>query len=339
MNWNDARQELQDRANRKIQSDLRKSIEYWQDECRKLNDSLDVALALKSGKTKAAKITKPAKSKSESVAVMVASDWHVEEKVDRRTVNDLNEFNLSIAEKRIRAFFHNSIRLVEIQRNGTDIKTGVLAMLGDFMSGYIHDELIENNELSPTQTILWLMPRIEAGIRYVIEHGGFEKLLVVCAVGNHGRTTQKQRVATGYRNSYEWMMYHILAQRFETDKRVEFRISDGYHNLVEIYGRTIRFHHGESIRYQGGIGGLSIPAHKAISQWNKGNPAYLDVFGHWHQRIDGGSFISNGSLIGYNAFALTIKASPEPPQQTFFLLHHERGKTMVAPVWLDKISG
>jgi len=55
-----------------------------------------------------------------------------------------------------------------------------------------------------------------------------------------------------------------------------------------------------------------------------------------HQFKDGGNFICNGSLIGYNAFALSIKADYEKPKQAFFLVDKKRGKSIVAPIWLLK---
>ena len=59
--------------------------------------------------------------------------------------------------------------------------------------------------------------------------------------------------------------------------------------------------------------------------------------GHFHQRTDGGDFMVNGSLIGYNEFAQAIGASPEEAQQQFFLVHARGGgqKSLVAPIWLD----
>ena len=42
----------------------------------------------------------------------------------------------------------------------------------------------------------------------------------------------------------------------------------------------------------------------------------------------------NGSLIGYNAYAMSIKADYEKPSQTFFLIHPRYGKTIVAPIEL-----
>jgi hypothetical protein len=83
---------------------------------------------------------------------------------------------------------------------------------------------------------------------------------------------------------------------------------------VDIFGKTVRFHHGHAINYQGGIGGIFIPAFKAISQWDKMRQADVDFFGHFHQHKDGSKFVSNGSLIGFNTYALhqgRLRA-PEP---------------------------
>ena len=83
------------------------------------------------------------------------------------------------------------------------------------------------------------------------------------------------------------------------------------------------------------MGGIFIPANKAIAQWNKVQWADLDVFGHFHQMKDGGNFVSNGSLIGFNAYALSIKADYEHPKQAFFLIDRKRGRTITAPIVFD----
>jgi len=55
---------------------------------------------------------------------------------------------------------------------------------------------------------------------------------------------------------------------------------------------------------------------------------------HFHQLKDGGNWTCNGSLVGYNDFALFIKADFEQPRQTFFLIDRDVGKTAVIPVIL-----
>lgn len=265
-----------------------------------------------------------------AVAFAIASDWHVEETVDPKTVNDLNSYNLDIAQQRVRAFFQKVVRLTEIQRSGTKIDTLVLALLGDLMTGYIHEELRESNGLSPTETILWLQDEVAAGLALLEKH--FSNIIIPCSWGNHGRNTIKPRHATGAKNSYEWMLYHVLRKQMP---QFDWRISNGYHNYLEVDGRTIRFHHGDDLKYQGGVGGLTIPVEKAIAQWNKAIHADLDIFGHWHQSQQNPKWISNASLIGHNGYAIAIKAGYEPPSQTFFLMDAKRGRTVTCPIYLD----
>lgn len=274
---------------------------------------------------------------SESVAIAVASDWHVEETVNSKTINGLNEFNLKIADERINSFFSNTLKLVQIQKNGTDIDTLVLALIGDFITGYIHEELLESNSLSPTEAVGWAMERLIGGINFLLASGEFKEIIIPTCYGNHSRTTVKRRVSTGYKNSFEWLMYQVMKKIFDAsgEKRVKFQISDSSHNWLTIYEKfPIRFHHGDDIKYQGGVGGITIPVNKAINEWNKSQKAYLDVFGHWHQYFSGSNFVANGSLVGYSAYALSIKAGYEPPQQAFFLIEKNRGKTINCPIWL-----
>ena len=56
------------------------------------------------------------------------------------------------------------------------------------------------------------------------------------------------------------------------------------------------------------------------------------MFGHFHQRKDGSNFISNGSNIGYNPFALSIKADYEAPSQQLFMINKKYGRTCTWPV-------
>ena len=273
-------------------------------------------------------------SKGEATAVLVASDFHYEEKVEPAAVSDLNEYNLTIARKRIKQFFQNSLRLIEIQRSGVDINNVVLALLGDFITGSIHDDLMEGNQLSPIHALIEVEEHIISGIEFLLENAKAQ-LVVVCHSGNHGRATIKQRQATEAGNSFERYMYHCIANHFKDDKRINFIIPEGYHSYMTVYGYKMRFHHGHALRYGGGIGGLFIPTYKAISQWNKARTVDLDVFGHFHQSKDGGSFICNGSMIGYNAYALSIKAEFEPPKQTFFLVDKKKGRTIVSPILFE----
>lgn len=305
------------------------------------NDKLEILDGLKSANVKKPTVTisKPkgrGHVDSQSVAIAVGSDWHLEERVDPDTVNGLNEYDMDIARARIHRFFEKALYLVELMRGGTRIDAFILALLGDLMSGGIHEELLEINQVSSIQSLIELSKLIREGIDYLLENGKFDKIVIPCCFGNHSRTTKKKRIITGRDNSFETLLYEFLAMIYDEEERIEFIVPKGYHVFVDVFDRyLIRFHHGDAIRYYGGVGGISIPVNKAIAQWNRSKSAYLDVFGHFHQTRDGGSWLSNGSGIGYNAYGLSIKADYEAPQQTFFLIESEKGKTFTAPIILD----
>lgn len=269
---------------------------------------------------------------SEATLFMVASDWHVAESVLKGQVNGLNEYNLEIAEERAKTFFVRGHKLLRIFKKDVAIKNVVLPLLGDFISNSIHDELMESNLLLPIDETIFAQKLIASGIEFLLEDKAIKNIVIPCHSGNHARTTKDRRIATERGNSLEYFMYHSLKLHFKNEPRVQFLVAEGYHSYLDVFGYTVRFHHGHNISYGGGVGGITISVNKAIAQWDKIKKADLDVFGHFHQFMDGGKFISNGSLIGYNAYALSIKASYEPPKQAMFLIDKKRGKTIVAPI-------
>jgi predicted DNA binding CopG/RHH family protein len=330
--WSGIQRESADRLHAQELADAKKQNKAYADALELAQKERDVALSLSKQKLTTHKIAAINDGESEATAFAIASDWHVEETVIGKTVNGLNEFNLDIAEARIDRFFRSIIRLTDIERAGTRVDHLVLALLGDMMTGYIHEELQEMNGLSPTETVLWLRKRIVAGIKLLQKEGGFKSITIPCTVGNHGRTTKKMRHATSCSNSYEWMMYQIMV---DDVPGVNWQIADGYFVYLEVYGRLFRFHHGDNIQYQGGIGGLTIPCEKALASWNKSRPVYCDIFGHHHTAMQNPRWISNGSLIGYGPYSLAIKAGFESPQQTYFLVDPKRGRTGTFPIFLE----
>ena len=257
---------------------------------------------------------------------LIASDWHIEEKVEADTVNFMNEYSPDIAERRAKMFFSKGLQYVELFEQGYNCDKIGLGLLGDFISGYIHQELEENNYLSPTEAILKLKDFIYGGIDFLLENSK-KNLEIVCCFGNHGRTGHKIRVSTGYKNNFEWMFYQGLKEYYKSNKRVRVHVNNGYMIILDCIGTKIRFHHGDGMKYGGGVGGITIPVNKKIAKWNDGpNKADLDVFGHFHTLFDGGRFICNGSLIGMSPYAIRIGASFEPPRQAFFVIHEKFGK-------------
>ena len=275
--------------------------------------------------------------KSAATAFMVASDWHVEEPVVPASVNDMNEYNLEISRARSVKFFQNGLRLIQIFQKDTEIKQLVLPLLGDFFTNSIHEELAESNLLLPGDAAWRAQQYLVSGIEFLLKNSRLD-ILLICHSGNHGRMTKKVHISTEEGNSLETYMYRNMAEYFKNEPRVKFIVAEGMMTYITLYGGyTVRFLHGHSIKFGGGVGGITIPTRKALAQWNKAKRADLTIFGHFHQMMDGGDFIANGSLIGYNRFALSIKADFEKPRQAFFLISNYQGgeKTVVAPIRVE----
>lgn len=131
----------------------------------------------------------------------------------------------------------------------------------------------------------------------------------------------------------------IPAKLYAKEPRVVFDIAAGNMFYIEVYGRKIRWTHGDDVRYFGGVGGITIPIRKAIDSWNLSIHAHLTCMGHWHQVTDARDFVVNGSLIGYTAYAQAIKARFEPAAQAFFLLDRRRGKRLFSPIQVQDTAG
>lgn len=265
---------------------------------------------------------------SNATAIAMASDWHVEEIVKPSTVQGRNKYNPDIAQERADRFWQKIVLLTARNRTDTTIENLVLILGGDFISGAIHEELLENTAMRPMEAILLAQDMLDSGLRFLKGHGGFKRIVVICKDGNHGRGTDKIRFASRTGNSLEWAMYQNLAKRHQD---LEWVIEDSYLTYYTVYGKVLRVHHGDAIRYIGGVGGLEIPMKRAYYQWNMTDPADINLMGHYHSYMPGYNTV-NGSLIGYNAYAAANKFAYQPPMQAYLLLDADRGITVHSPI-------
>lgn len=261
------------------------------------------------------------------------SDWHIEENVESGVVNGFNEYNLKIAEASAKNTFINILKVNLILSRDVNINDMVIWLGGDFISGYIHDELIENNHLSPLEAIRSAKRLIRAGIEYILKETKLN-LIIPCSVGNHGRNTKKMHISTSYKTNYEFMMYCDLQDYYQGNKRVTFHITKSDDCYVEVLGRVNRFFHGEQIKYGGGIGGLTVPLIKYIHRKNQQQHADMNFLGHFHQNLyPTQDTCVNGSMIGLSGYGYKLGFKPEVPCQAYTLLDEKYGYTIKTPIF------
>lgn len=312
--------DLEDK-NAKLVADLSEGGEY--------NEFITEVLRRQNDKSRIqGRIIKPRERKSklaEATPLVLASDWHVEEQVLPERVAYRNRYNLEISTRRMQRFFEATRWAVKHQRDVFKIRDLILWLGGDFMTNFLHEDDVENNLLAPLETVLYLEKNLSAGLDFLLEDPEIERFVIPCNDGNHGRTTKKMRAATRIQHSLETLLYAMLAAKYKNEKRLEFILPTSQFTFLEdVYGRTIRFLHGDVFKYGGGVGGITVPLFRAMGRWEKLKHADLTAMGHWHQRYNLPDCMVNGSLIGYNAYAMSGGFPFEPPVQSMRILEPRR---------------
>jgi hypothetical protein len=275
-------------------------------------------------------------SRREATAIVQWSDWHVDERVDSRTVNGMNEFNKEIARRRAFKLFENTVKLTESQRSAVAIRRLVIHAGGDSIGGHIHPELVQTNTMSPLEGIFYAKELHIAGIDYQLKYGRFDEITLVCSRGNHSRLTPKMQHANDYNMNLETFLFYSLMDHYRNNPKVAFRIDQSELSYLTIYDKVLRFFHGWQVKSQGGIGGIGIPLYKKIHRWNNNKPAYYNFMCDKHTYSNPTPDCQlNGSLKGFDTYAESNGFPYQPPIQSFTLLDSKRGITVKAPIYCD----
>lgn len=268
----------------------------------------------------------------EAVAIACATDWHLGSVITRDSVGGLNEFDAKIGVKRVETFFQRVVRFTDKERQDIPINELVLFLGGDMIDGSLHLDSIQSQDITgPIDQAILAQELIEGGINFLLNHGRYKRITVVCHDGNHGRLTQRQHWASRKGNALEYLMYYQLARLVP---EVNWVIAKSLLTHIDIFGQKVRFHHGDTISF-GGINGPFTYINRALSFWdtNHGQARYT-VQGHLHSFIPTWRWLVNGSLAGYNAYAESLKGEFQPPIQSFFLFDKKRGPTVRIPIIL-----
>ena len=252
-------------------------------------------------------------------AIALFSDAHIEETVDPRTVLGLNEYSIDIAEKRIQCYFKNLVKAL----NEDEVQNLIFASLGDTISSYIHEELVENNSLSPLEATFKAQSLIFSGLEYIVENSTVEHIKFIGIVGNHSRTTKKIQHSNGHVMSYEWLMYKNIERQIQlTGLPIEVEIPNSEMSILETSdGKRYMFMHGFQIKSTGNatVSGIYPALNRLSLKLDRNFHQDKIYIGHFHTCVSIPNATVNGSIIGFNAFALSNGFSFEEPAQMYEL--------------------
>ena len=270
------------------------------------------------------------------VPITIWSDWHYGEKIDAAQTGGLNEFNRTIAKRRIRLLVERTLDLAFNHVVDPHYPGIVVCLAGDLISGTIHEELRETNDGPVQVSILEVEEMLIWALTELGKH--FTKVFVPCVVGNHGRTTQKPRAKNRVYESFEWNIFHHLRAYFANSPSINIVVPDETDYHFRIFGHSFLLTHGDSIGVKGGDGIIgavgpisrgSVKLHAALQKEEKAFDTL--IIGHYHSYQPRGDLIPvivNGTLKGYDEFARIILRAPySPPCQALWFMHPTRGVT------------
>ena len=284
----------------------------------------------------------------------VLTDTHVGERVSLNQMSGLNDYDLGIFSRRLSGWTQQVLNLAMYRRNICDVNELVIPMLGDMVSGDIHDELSRSNIDNCMMQMLSAAHLIAQAVMYLAPH--FDSVRVPCVVGNHGRMTKKPPMKDKYMD-WDYLTYQWIAAFCKNQPNITFTIPKAFAQIIEVCGRKILLFHGDSISGGGSSQSIHkmVGAMRGVTQFRQAleeavlehdgtlNDTFTDVMlGHFHRvdmyDIGTGSTWICGTMNGGVEFSLNRMHSVSTPKQVITYWHPTYGNVGTETVYLHKFD-
>ena len=262
--------------------------------------------------------------------VLLFSDTHASEIVSSEETNGINSYNWDTMLERFDRIREGVFSYADNRPYPID-RLRVL-MLGDMLSGDIHDELSETNEFVMSEATVKLGKDL-ANFTASFEER-FQEILVDGIVGNHPRAKRKPQAKQGYNNA-DWTAYQIASIHNGDSDRIKWDIPKANQHLVNICGHDCLLFHGDGIRSSmPGVpwGGVSRRVNALSAQYRTLNrDIYAYFCGHFHTanlvQTAAGWIAMNGAVKGPDEYSIKQFGGGAPAQQALLTFHPEHGLT------------
>lgn len=277
----------------------------------------------------------PADSRAHNEEVAV---WHLTDWQGRKVTTS---YNGDVMRARVEQFGEKARMLTEVQRADHPVRTCVVAFGGDMGEGLFNyptqpfeiDATIFEQFVSVGNLEAWI-------VRYALAL--YERVVVVCEWGNHGRIGSK-RSAVPRSDNFDRMTYELARQIVGPDDRLTWQESADDIQHIEVGNYRALLIHGDEIGRNGFASRNTIVQH--VNRWRSGAHrwGFRDVYcGHYHVHGEDalangeGSVYWTGSTESDNRYAGDTLASSALPSQRINFVDPDAGRvTCSYKVWLD----
>jgi hypothetical protein len=280
--------------------------------------------------------------KGSATLIVHNSDRHYGEVIRADEISGWNAYDVATCERRVWRFMNAACEIGRRWTADTTVDGVLYTMAGDEISGDIHDELRETNELTSLDQVQGAASLHTANIRALTEEYG--RVHVMAVPGNHGRTTKKPTAKRYGALSYDILIAKLAARELAGDERVSLQIASGPDALTVIYGRPVLVTHGDKLGGSGGMGfaGPVLPiirgSRNVREQYGSstGSPPELILMGHYHTSAAPPGILANGSVPGYSEYGAAIRARFDTPRQWLAVIRSKWGLSERLDVQLEE---
>lgn len=273
----------------------------------------------------------PKKSAGKHEFVLLWSDTHAGEVVSEVETNGINSYDwrtMLARQEKIReaVFSYADNRPYEVTKLH-------VCMLGDMLSGEIHDELVESNEIPLAEAVVQFGLDGSVWLESFLER--FPEISVSGVVGNHPRAKRKPQAKMAFNNA-DWIAYHSMRSYLGRSPKITWDIPKASAHPIEVCKRRLLLLHGDGIRSSmpGVPWGGVVRRVTALDQQyaSKGMPIDHYLLGHFHQAnvVLQGRVVMNGSVKGPDEYSLKAFGGGSPPAQLLLTFHPKHGLTDVS---------
>jgi predicted phosphodiesterase len=235
------------------------------------------------------------------------------------------------------------IRYKDLRASAYPTNKITVAVIGDMLSGTIHEELEVTNE-HPISEALVTMAYALFDLGKALADG-FPVVEMVIVPGNHPRMEKKPRSKNKW-NNYEWIMGKFV-QGLATAAGNIFAVvvPKDLVYVHTIFDKKVGITHGDGVKAASFAG---IPhyamktrqdAIQALLKDLKQPQLDLLVYGHFHRLIydegQGCSLVINGSIKGGDEHGIATRYSAPRPVQALLTFHPKYGLTDLSRINLD----
>ena len=288
------------------------------------------------------------------------SDTHIGDNVDYNQMSSLNSYTIDIFNARLYGWASQILDLVDYRRSFAEIPELVVPLLGDMVSGDIHQELRETNQDHTMGQMIRGANLIAQALMFMAPH--FKTVRVPCVVGNHGRMTQKPPAKDKYVN-WDYMLYQWVAAFCREQSNIEFEIPKSFFHVFSVCNRNILIMHGDSMKGKAATADVlrTLTSMRTVLQYRTGLEEEVSIgqsneedfngatffdsafMGHYHRvdefDIGTGEAHICGCMKGGDEYALNQLSVISKPKQLVTYWHPKYGYIGKEVVYLNRYDG